>query len=85
MFSDIHIEQPTIHDKNGFEVAIMLEKMVMILGLINIGTPADKAKGKEELVKIEKELMQCLNREAFRVAAINIGYTKEELKEVFSK
>lgn len=83
-FQHIKVNLPTIHERNQFETAILMEKMVLILGMLNFGTTAEKVRARKELKIIEKELLHSLNKEAFLQASDNLGYTQEELQEIFA-
>lgn len=82
-FQNIQVNPPTLYEKNQFETAILMEKMVLILGMMNFGTTAEKVRARKELKAIEKELLYCLNKEAFHQAADNLSYTIEDLQEIF--
>jgi hypothetical protein len=82
-FQNIQVNPPTIYERNQFETAILMEKMVLILGMLNFGTTAEKVRARKELKAIEKDLFHCLNKEAFHQAADSLGYTQEELQEIF--
>lgn len=83
-FQHIQVNPPTIHERNQFETAILMEKMVLILGMLNFGTTAEKVRARKELKAIENELLHSLNKEAFHQASDNLGYTQEDLQEIFA-
>lgn len=71
---------PTLTGLNQLEAAVLMEKYVMILGMINYGTPEQKDKARAELKQMEQLIHQHVNGVAFGSAQRKLNLTEEDLE-----
>jgi hypothetical protein len=74
---------PTLTEMNQLETAVLMEKYVCILGMLNYGTAEQKEKGKRELHELTTYIHQHVNGAAFEMAKkkLNLSEEDEELIE----
>lgn len=69
---------PIIESKNQLETAILLEKFVILLAMLNYGTKAERQKAKKEFILLNAELGAAVNAITYNVAERNLGFNEEE-------
>ena len=72
--------KPTIEGLNQLDVAILMEKYILLLGMINYGTKEQKRMARKEFQKIDSYIHNHVNAAAFELANRRLQFTEEELK-----
>ncbi|MCY9665875.1 hypothetical protein M5X11_13010 [Paenibacillus alginolyticus] len=62
------------------ETGILLTKMSVVLAKLNFGRPEEKRVAREECERLSKVLAQHVDPHAFKLAALNLGFTEEEMR-----
>lgn len=62
------------------ETGILLTKLSVVLAKLNYGTPEERKFAEEECESLEKTLAQHVEPHAFKLAALNLGFTEEEMR-----
>jgi hypothetical protein len=70
----------TLTGLNQLETAVLMQKYITILGMINYGSPEQKIEAKEELKNIESFIHQHVNCVAFETAASKLDFSEEEVE-----
>ncbi|WP_156289502.1 hypothetical protein [Oceanobacillus salinisoli] len=73
---------PIIQGFNTLELAVLMEKYILILGMINYGTIKQKRQARKELKTIEEYIHHHANDDAFELANLRLQLTEEELKTI---
>jgi hypothetical protein len=71
---------PTLTEMNQLETAVLMEKYVCILGMLNYGTVEQKEKGKKELQEITTYIHQHVNGVAFEMAKRRLNLSEEDVE-----
>lgn len=68
-----------LRDIDQMETGILLTKMSVVLAKLNFGKPEEKKAARKESEQLAKVLAQHVDPQAFKVAALNLGFTEEEM------
>ncbi|MBP1931864.1 hypothetical protein [Ammoniphilus resinae] len=71
---------PALTGLNQLEAAVLMEKYVMILGMINYGTPEQKTIARKELVQLDTIIHQHVDGVAFGSAERKLNLSEEDLE-----
>lgn len=63
------------------DTAVLLQKMIVINGMINYGTKEQKEKGKMEFKKLEPLILNSVNLAALEQAKYELNITNIDLKQ----
>ncbi|MFE4524904.1 hypothetical protein ACFRCQ_22825 [Cytobacillus firmus] len=63
------------------DTAVLLQKMIVINGMINYGTKEQKEKGKMEFKKLEPLILNSVNLAALEQAKFELNITSNDLKQ----
>jgi hypothetical protein len=72
--------EPTIEGLNQLDVAILMGKYSILLGMINFGTVKQKAYAKKILEEMESYIYNHVNPFCFELANRNLSLTEQELQ-----
>lgn len=78
MHNTQHME-PTTYGLQPIDAAILLKKYVVLLGMINYGTPEQKQFAKNEIKQLDHTIHKHVNSIAFITAQRNLGFTEGEM------
>ncbi|MEK5183224.1 MULTISPECIES: hypothetical protein [unclassified Paenibacillus] len=70
---------PTIQSMNQLETAILLEKYVVILAMLNFGSKEERQLAKKEFLQMNNNLDNYVNEITYNVAVRNLDFNEEEL------
>ncbi|MFS0557462.1 hypothetical protein [Brevibacillus sp. 179-C9.3 HS] len=82
-----HVPQqfnPTITGLNQLDVAVLLEKYVLILGMVHFGSVEERAKAREELKALLPIVSVHVNAAAFQEATRILELGSEEIEIIDS-
>lgn len=71
---------PTVEGLNQLELAVLMEKYILLLGMINYGTKEQKKKARKEFREIDSYIHNHVNAAAFDLANRRLQFTEEELE-----
>lgn len=71
--------KPTLANLNQLETAILMEKYILILGMIHYGTDQQKEQAKKELSTLDDTFYLYVNAAAMELANRRLQWTEEEL------
>ncbi|WP_066297814.1 hypothetical protein [Bacillus sp. FJAT-29937] len=71
--------KPTINGLNQLDTAVMLQKMIVLNGMLNYGTEEEKQKAKLELKVLYPEIGSAINLDAIEQAKYELNISDEEL------
>lgn len=71
--------KPDFQDLDQLDTAVLLQKMVVLNGILHYGTEEEKEKAVEELKKIEPVIQKAVNVAAFTQAKYELNISDEEL------
>ncbi len=63
------------------DTAVLLQKMIVINGMINYGNKEQKEKGKVEFKKLEPLILNSVNLAALEQAKFELNITNHDLKQ----
>jgi hypothetical protein len=69
-----------LRDIDQMETGILLTKMNVVLAKLNFGKPEEKKTARQECERLSMVLSQHVDPHAFKLAAINLGFTEEEMQ-----
>ncbi|MEX3624917.1 hypothetical protein [Viridibacillus arvi] len=72
--------QPTINDLTTFDAAVLLEKAILLNGMLANGTPQQKAKAKQFWEQLENDIRLHVNAPAFEMAKRELALDHENLE-----
>ncbi len=73
--------QPTIKNLNQLDTAVLLEKYIILNGLLHYGSSKQKLLAKEELATMQKEIMEQVNLPSIAKAMVELGVDIKQMKE----
>ncbi|KIV56465.1 hypothetical protein AM501_09940 [Aneurinibacillus migulanus] len=71
-----NVEIPMIEGLTQIEIAIMLEKYTLLLGMLQYGTAEEKAKAKEEIQAMDPVINRHINMITFDLASQQLGLSE---------
>lgn len=72
--------KPDMKGLDQLDTAVLLQKMIVINGMINYGTKEQKEKGKMEFKKLEPLILNSVNLAALEQAKFELNITNNDLK-----
>ncbi|MGE8081608.1 hypothetical protein [Peribacillus loiseleuriae] len=73
------MNKPTIKGLGQLDVAVLTEKMIVINGMLQYGTPEEKKRAKESLQSIQNTILASVNQEAFNQARYELKLSTDDL------
>ena len=72
--------KPDMKGLDQLDTAVLLQKMIVINGMINYGTKEQKEKGRMEFKKLEPLILDSVNLAAIEQAKFELNITNNDLK-----
>ncbi|WP_419879643.1 hypothetical protein [Brevibacillus centrosporus] len=76
--------KPTITGLNQLDVAVLMEKYVMILGMLHFGKAEEKTEAKRKLLEMQQVVCSHVTPAAFEEAVRRLELTSEEIRVIES-
>lgn len=76
----VNTTKPDMKGLDQLDTAVLLQKMIVINGMINYGTKEQKEKGKMEFKKLEPLILNSVNLAALEQAKFELNITNNDLK-----
>lgn len=76
----MNANKPNMQGLDQLDTAVLLQKMIVINGMINYGTKEQKEKGKMEFKKLEPLILNSVNLAALEQAKYELNITNNDLK-----
>lgn len=77
----MNTNKPDMKGLDQLDTAVLLQKMIVINGMINYGTKEQKEKGKMEFKKLEPLILNSVNLAALEQAKYELNITNIDLKQ----
>ncbi|EWG08420.1 MULTISPECIES: hypothetical protein [Cytobacillus] len=77
----MNTNKPDMKGLDQLDTAVLLQKMIVINGMINYGTKEQKEKGKMEFKKLEPLILNSVNLAALEQAKFELNITNNDLKQ----
>jgi hypothetical protein len=71
---------PTIEGLSSLDAAVLMEKMIILNGMLAHGTKEENEVAKVEWEKLEKLIAQYINLEAIEEAKLELGFAVEDIE-----
>lgn len=71
--------EPTINGINSFDAAVMLEKAILLNGMLVHGTPEQKLEAKKLWAVLQPQILLHINVDAFEMAKRELALEHESL------
>ncbi|MBG9590201.1 hypothetical protein [Cytobacillus firmus] len=75
----MNTNKPDMKGLDQLDTAVLLQKMIVINGMINYGTKEQKERGKMEFKQIEPLILNSVNLAAFEQAKFELNITNSDL------
>ncbi|WP_047153664.1 hypothetical protein [Aneurinibacillus tyrosinisolvens] len=75
--ADENNQKPTVTDLNQLDIAILLEKQILVLGKLRNGTPEEKVQAQKEAEELQEAIRGHVNSAAFVEARKRLGLPAE--------
>lgn len=73
------MENPNISNLNQLDTAILIEKLIVLNGMLQYGTKEEKARAKKEIIPLQQQALQAVNPAAIEQAKYEMNLSKEDL------
>ncbi|MBN8203886.1 hypothetical protein LG291_25095 (plasmid) [Cytobacillus firmus] len=77
----MNTNKPDMNGLDQLDTAVLLQKMIVINGMINYGNKEQKEKGKVEFKKLEPLILNSVNLAALEQAKFELNITNHDLKQ----
>lgn len=77
----MNTNKPDMTGLDQLDTAVILQKMIVINGMINYGTKEQKEKGKLEFKKLKPLILKSVNLAALEQAKFELNITNNDLKQ----
>lgn len=64
---------------NQLDTAILLEKLIVVNGMLQYGTKEEKTFAKKEIVQLQRQVLQAINPAVIEQAKYEMNITDEDL------
>lgn len=73
------MEKPNISNLNQLDTAILIEKLIVLNGMLQYGTKEEKARAKKEIIPLQQQALQAVNPAAIEQAKYEMNLSEEDL------
>lgn len=77
----MNTNKPDMKGLDQLDTAVLLQKMIVINGMINYGSKEQKEKGKVEFKRLEPLILNSVNLAALEQAKFELNITNNDLKQ----